>query len=107
MLATGMTLGFGSGAAEGRIFSEACRCSHGTQGEMFPTFVKWGATPLFTLRMATTVNAEIIGMKDSVGAVEKGKFADMIAVEGDPLADITEMQRVRFVMKGGEVVRKE
>ncbi len=107
MLAAGMTLGFGSGAAEGRIFSEACKCSHGTQGEMFPIFVKWGATPLYTLRMATTTNAEIIGMKDTVGTVEKGKFADLIAVAGDPLSDITEMQRVRFVMKGGEVVRSD
>ena len=107
MLAAGVTLGFGSGAAEGRIFSEACKCSHGAQGEMFPIFVKWGATPVYVLRMATTVNAEIIGMQDSLGAVEKGKFADIIAVAGDPLTDITEMQRVHFVMKGGEVVRND
>jgi hypothetical protein len=44
-------------------------------------------------------------MSDSIGAVEKGKFADIIAVSGDPLTDISEMQRVRFVMKGGEVIR--
>jgi len=106
-LAAGMKLGFGSGAAEGRIFSEECHCSHGTQGEMFPIFVKWGATPVYTLRMATMTNAEIIGIQDSVGSVEKGKFADLIAVSGDPLADITEMQRVKFVMKGGEVVRND
>ena len=55
--------------------------------------------------MATTVNAQIIGMQDSIGTVEKGKFADIIAVSGDPLADISEMRRVRFVMKGGEVIR--
>ncbi len=106
-LAAGMKLGFGSGAAEGRVFSEACKCSHGAQGEMFPIFVKWGATPVYTLRMATTTNAEIIGMQDSLGTVEKGKFADIIAVSGDPLADITEMQRVKFVMKGGQVVRND
>jgi imidazolonepropionase-like amidohydrolase len=74
---------------------------------MFPIFVSWGATPLYTLRMATTVNAGIIHMQDSIGAIEKGKFADLIAVAGDPLTDITEMQRVRFVMKGGVVVRDE
>ena len=44
---------------------------------------------------------------EQIGSIEKGKFADLIAVSGDPLADITEMQRVRFVMKGGVVVRNE
>ena len=57
--------------------------------------------------MATTVNAEIIHMQDSIGTLEKGKFADLIAVAGDPLQDITEMQRVKFVMKGGKVIRNE
>ena len=74
---------------------------------MFSIFVKWGATPLYALRMATTVNAEIIRMQDSLGTIEKGKFADLIAVSGDPLQDITEMQRVKFVMKGGMVVRND
>jgi imidazolonepropionase-like amidohydrolase len=74
---------------------------------MFPIFVKWGATPLYTLRMATTVNAEIIRMEDRLGTIEKGRFADIIAVSGDPLQDISEMQRVRFVMKGGVVVRND
>jgi imidazolonepropionase-like amidohydrolase len=57
--------------------------------------------------MATTVNAQIIRMQDSLGTIEKGKFADMIAVSGDPLQDISEMQRVKFVMKGGVVVRND
>jgi imidazolonepropionase-like amidohydrolase len=57
--------------------------------------------------MATTVNAQIIHMQDSLGTIEKGKFADIIAVSGDPLQDITEMQRVKFVMKGGVVVRND
>jgi imidazolonepropionase-like amidohydrolase len=105
MLAAGMRLSFGSGAAEGRIFDDACKCSHGAQAETFSYFVKWGATPAYVLRMATTVNAEIIGMQDSIGTVEKNKLADIIAVSGDPLADISEMRRVRFVMKGGEVIR--
>jgi imidazolonepropionase-like amidohydrolase len=77
------------------------------QGEMFPIFVQWGATPLYTLRMATTVNAGIIHKEDTIGTLEKGKFADLIAVSGDPLQDITEMQRVKFVMKGGVVVRND
>ena len=109
MLAAGVILGFGSGSAPppGRVYNEACNCSHGVQAEMFPVFVKWGAAPLYTLRMATTVNAKIIRMEDKLGTVEKGKFADLIAVSGDPLQDITEMQHVKFVMKGGAVVRND
>ena len=112
MLTAGVKLGYGSGSApvyngQGRIYNTACNCSHGVQSEMFPIFVSWGATPLYTLRMATTVNAEIVHMENSVGTIEKGKFADLIAVSGDPLQDITEMQRVKFVMKGGAVVRDD
>jgi imidazolonepropionase-like amidohydrolase len=112
MLAAGVRLGYGSGATpvsngQGRIFNTACNCSHGVQSEMFPIFVNWGATPVYTLRMATMVNAGIIHMQDRIGSIEKGKFADLIAVSGDPLQDITEMQRVKFVMKGGAVVKDE
>ena len=109
MLAAGVILGWGSGSAPppGRVYNTECNCSHGVQGEMFPIFVKWGASPVYTLRMATTVNAEIIHKQDTLGTIEKGKFADLIAVAGDPLTDITEMQRVKFVMKGGAVVRND
>jgi imidazolonepropionase-like amidohydrolase len=112
MLKAGVRLGFGSGATpvsggQGRIFNAACNCSHGVQSEMFPIFVSWGATPLYTLRMATMVNAEIIHWGNKVGSIEKGKFADLIATAGDPLQDIGEMQRVRFVMKGGVVIKEE
>lgn len=112
MLKAGVTLGYGSGATpvsngQGRIFNKTCNCSHGVQSEMFPIFVQWGATPLYALRMATSVNANIIGWQDRIGSIEKGKFADLIATAGDPLEDITEMQRVRFVMKGGAVVRND
>ena len=112
MMDAGVILGFGSGAGpvsngQGRIYDKACNCSHGVQGEMFPIFVSWGATPVYTLRMATTVNAQIIHMEDSIGTLEAGKFADLIATSGDPLQDISEMQRVKFVMKGGTVVRDD
>ncbi len=112
MMAAGIRLGYGSGATpvtngQGRIFNTTCQCSHGVQSEMFPVFVEWGATPVYALRMATTVNAEIIHKQDSLGTIEKGKFADLIAVSGDPLKDITEMQRVKFVMKGGQIVKNE
>ena len=112
MMAAGIRLGYGSGATpvtngQGRIFNTTCQCSHGVQSEMFPVFVEWGATPVYALRMATTVNADIIHKQDSLGTIEKGKFADLIAVSGDPLKDITEMQRVKFVMKGGQIVKNE
>jgi imidazolonepropionase-like amidohydrolase len=109
MLAAGVILGWGSGSAPppGRVYNTECNCSHGVQGEMFPVFVKWGASPVYTLRMATTVNAEIIHMSDKLGTIEKGKFADLIAVSGDPLQDISEMQHVKFVMKGGAVIKNE
>jgi len=94
--AAGVTLPFGSGAGP---------FPHGTQGDMFAYFVKWGMTPAQSLRTALTVAAETIGWQDRVGAIEKGKFADLVAVNGDPLADITEMSRVTFVMKGGQIVR--
>jgi imidazolonepropionase-like amidohydrolase len=74
---------------------------------MFPIFVRWGASPLYALRMATMVNAEIIHWQDKVGSIEKGKFADLIATAGDPLNDISEMQRVKFVMKGGVMIRND
>jgi imidazolonepropionase-like amidohydrolase len=59
------------------------------------------------IRAITTNAAEMLGWQDRVGAVEAGKFADLVAVAGDPIADITELERVRFVMKGGQVVRND
>ena len=58
------------------------------------------------VRTGTINAAELLGWEDRVGAIEAGKFADLIAVEGDPLKDIGELRRVKFVMKGGVVVRK-
>lgn len=95
-LAAGVKLTFGSGAGP---------FPHGTQGDMFAYFVKWGMAPAQTLQMATSTAADLIGWSDRVGSVEKGKFADLVAVSGDPVSDITEMSRVKFVMKGGEVFR--
>jgi imidazolonepropionase-like amidohydrolase len=64
-------------------------------------------TSLDTIRAITVNAAEMLGWQDKVGAIEPGKFADLIAVSGDPLADVYELERVRFVMKGGEVIRND
>ena len=66
-----------------------------------------GMPPLEIIRAVTTNAAEMLGWQDRVGAVESGKFADLVAVTGDPVADITELERVRFVMKNGQVVRND
>jgi len=63
-------------------------------------------TPIEAIRTATLSNAELIGWQDRVGAIEAGKYADLIAVQGDPLRDINALQNVRFVMKGGRVVKE-
>ena len=72
---------------------------------MFPTLQKSGMPALDIVRAVTTNAAEMLGWQDRIGAIEPGKFADLIAVAGDPVADITELEHVRFVMKSGEVIR--
>ena len=64
-------------------------------------------SPSQAIQSATTVAAEMMGWQDRIGSIEKAKFADIIAVSGDPLKDITELQRVKFVMKGGQVIRND
>ena len=66
-----------------------------------------GMPPLDVIRAITVNAAEMLGWQDRIGAIEPGKFADLIAVSGDPVADITELERVRFVMKNGVVVRND
>jgi imidazolonepropionase-like amidohydrolase len=64
--------------------------------------------PALDVIRAVTINAtEMLGWADRIGAVEPGRFADLIAVAGDPVADCTELERVRFVMKGGQVIRND
>jgi imidazolonepropionase-like amidohydrolase len=66
--------------------------------------VKYGMAPMQAIQSATSVAAALLDQQDNLGAIEAGKYADIIAVDGDPLGDITELERVRFVMKGGVVV---
>jgi imidazolonepropionase-like amidohydrolase len=71
----------------------------------FSSMVKFGMTPSQALRAATATAAELLGMQDSLGTIEAGKLADIVAVPGDPVADVTVMEKVDFVMKGGAVAR--
>jgi imidazolonepropionase-like amidohydrolase len=97
----GMKIMVGSGA-DGSTYP------HGAQALDFEMLVRHGGlTPARAIQGGTIINAEVMGWKDQVGSIDKGKFADLAAVSGDPLADITELQRVRFVMKGGKVIRNE
>jgi len=64
-------------------------------------------TPMQAIRTATTTAAALLGWSDKMGKVEAGKWADLVAVSGNPLKDITELQRVKFVMKGGSVFKNE
>jgi len=72
----------------------------------FALMVKYGMTPAQALRSATMTAAELLGMQDQIGSLEAGKFADIVAVSGDPLADITQLEKVKFVMKGGVVFKR-
>jgi imidazolonepropionase-like amidohydrolase len=81
---------------------------HGTNAVEFEKLVKQGGmTPARAIQSGTIVNATMMGWQKDVGSIAAGKFADLVAVSGDPLADITELQRVRFVMKGGKLIRHD
>ena len=80
---------------------------HGDNAKQFAYMVEYGMTPLEAIQAATVHAAELLGWADRVGALEPGKFADLIAVEGDPLADVALLEKVGFVMKGGKVARDD
>jgi imidazolonepropionase-like amidohydrolase len=78
---------------------------HGWNAKQFAHMVKWGLTPIQAIQAATINAADLLGWNDKVGVIAPGAFADIIAVDGDPLKDVTELERVKFVMKGGEVYK--
>ena len=80
---------------------------HGKNGEELAAMTRRGLSTLEAIRAATLSAAELIGWPDDVGTIEKGRFGDLIAVQGDPLADISVLQHVKFVMKGGRVIKNE
>jgi imidazolonepropionase-like amidohydrolase len=97
-LAAGLPIGYGT---------DALVIPHGRNAHEAVVRVALGEKPAQTIVAATSLNAEILGWSDRVGSIEKGKLADIIAVPGDPLADIATLEHVGFVMKGGVVYRDE
>ncbi|HUI94231.1 MAG TPA: amidohydrolase family protein [Xanthobacteraceae bacterium] len=101
-VAAGVPIVFGSGATSEHI-------PHGHQADQFKFYAQWGLGAAKALQTAYLPAAAMLNYDwdKEIGAIEKGKFADIIAVAGNPLADVTEMERVKFVMKGGVVVKND
>jgi imidazolonepropionase-like amidohydrolase len=103
--------------AFGKALKKNVRISYGTdaggfpwtenQAKEFAYMVRYGMTPMQAIQSATSVAAALLDRGEDVGSVEKGRFADLVAVDGDPLQDITKLEHVRFVMKGGQVYKNE
>ncbi|MGO9086959.1 MAG: amidohydrolase family protein [Candidatus Sulfotelmatobacter sp.] len=96
--ASGVKVAFGTDAA---VYP------HGMNAHEFAVMVKLGLTPLQAIQAATINAADLLGWSGKVGTLDPGAWADMVAVDGDPLKDVTTLERVKFVMKGGEVVKNE
>jgi imidazolonepropionase-like amidohydrolase len=78
---------------------------HGDNARQFAVMVRYGMTPMQAIVAATKTGAELLRRSADFGAIAPGRYADIVAVEGDPLADVTHLERMRFVMKGGRVYR--
>jgi imidazolonepropionase-like amidohydrolase len=96
--ASGVKVAFGTDAA---VYP------HGQNAHEFAVMVKLGLSPLQAIQAATINAADLLGWAGQVGSLEPGAWADVVAVDGDPLKDVTTLERVKFVMKGGEVVKNE
>ena len=93
-----IVLGTDAGGFDWRELNEA---------KEFEYYVNYGMTPMQAIRTGTTTAAELLGWSDKMGTIEPGKWADLVAVSGDPLKDISELQRVKFVMKSGTVFKHD
>ena len=96
--AAGVKIGLGTDAA---VYP------HGLNAHELEVYVQLGMTPLQAIQTATVNDADLLGWTSKIGTLEPGKWADIIAVDGDPLHDITTLQHIKFVMKGGEVVKNQ
>jgi imidazolonepropionase-like amidohydrolase len=95
-IARGVKIGFGTDSGV---------CPHGTSADVFPILVSYGMKPIDTLKAATSVDAKLLGADARIGTLEQGKLADVIAIAGDPVADIKKTSDVVFVMKEGAVYK--
>jgi imidazolonepropionase-like amidohydrolase len=96
-VAAGVKMSFGTDAGV---------CPYGLSGEQFAFMVKYGMTPMQAIQAATSNAADLLGHSNEIGSIRAGKFADIIAVSGDPLTDIHALEEVRFVMKDGHVYKQ-
>jgi len=96
--AAGVKVAFGTDAA---VYP------HGLNAHEFAVYVRLGMTPLQAIQTSTINAADLLGWSSKVGTLETGKWADLIAVDGDPLKDVTTLEQVKFVMKGGDVVKND
>jgi imidazolonepropionase-like amidohydrolase len=87
--------------------TDAAVYPHGLNGHEFETMVKLGLTPLQSIQAGTINAADLLGWAGKVGTLEPGAWADIVAVDGDPLKDVTTLERVKFVMKAGEVLKND
>jgi imidazolonepropionase-like amidohydrolase len=85
--------------------TDAGVCPYGTSGKQFAFMVKYGMTAMQAIQAATTNAADLLGHSDVLGSIKPGKFADVIAVSGDPLQNISVLENVQFVMKDGVVYK--
>jgi len=87
--------------------TDAAVYPHGLNAHEFAVYVRLGMTPIQAIRTGTVNAADLLGWSDKVGSIEAGKWADIVAVDGDPLSDVTTLQQVKFVMKGGEIIKND
>jgi len=87
--------------------TDAGVCDYGTAGKQFAFMVKYGMTPMQAIQAATSSAADLLGRTDQIGSVKLGKFADLVAVTGDPLKDVSLLENVQFVMKDGRVFKQK
>jgi imidazolonepropionase-like amidohydrolase len=97
-IAAGVKIGMGTDAA---VYP------HGLNAHELGVYVRLGMTPLQAIQTATINDADLLGWTDRIGTLEPGKYADIIAVDSDPLKDVTTLETVKFVMKGGEVIKNQ
>jgi imidazolonepropionase-like amidohydrolase len=88
-------------------FDPSSAAEQGKNAQEIIAMSKLGLPPIEAIRAATANAADLMGWQDKVGSIQVGNYADVIAVSGDPVADVTELERVRFVMKGGVVVKND